>query len=64
MTTYYGYEQNTHSCVCLFATLWTVAVHGTLQARILEWVIATFSRASSQPRDRTQIFIAGGFFTS
>ena len=48
MITYYVYEQNTHSCVWLFATPWTV--HGTLQARILEWVIVPFSRASSQPR--------------
>jgi len=40
-------------------------VHGILQARILEWVAISFSRESSQPRDRTQISpIAGGFFTS
>ena len=26
-------------------------VHGTLQARILEWVVLPFSRGSSQPRD-------------
>ena len=41
-------------------------VHGILQARILEWVVAfPFSRGSSQPRDRTQVsLIAGGFFTS
>ena len=40
-------------------------VHGILQARILEWVTFPFSRGSSQPRDRTQVFcIAGGFFTS
>ena len=31
-------------------------VHGILQARILEWVAFSFSRASSQPRDRTQVF--------
>ena len=38
---------------------------GILQARILEWVAFPFSRASSQPRDRTQVsHIAGGFFTS
>ena len=55
--------------VRLFATPWTVAhrgssVHGILQARILEWVAIPFSRRSSQPRDRTQIFhIAGRFFT-
>ena len=40
-------------------------VHAILQARILEWVAIPFSRGSSQPRDRTQVFhIAGGFFTS
>ena len=36
---------------------------GILQARILEWVAIPFSRASSQPKDRTQVScIAGGFF--
>ena len=36
-------------------------VHGILQARILEWVAVPFSRGSSQPRDRIQVFhIAGG----
>ena len=30
------------------------SVHGILQARILEWVAALFSRRSSQRRDRTQ----------
>ena len=41
------------------------AVHGILQARILEWVAVPFSRGSSQPRDQTQVSrIAGGFFTS
>ena len=40
-------------------------VHGILQATILEWVAFSFSRGSSQPRDRTQVsHIAGGFFTS
>ena len=40
-------------------------VHGILQARILEWVTFSFSRGSSQPRDRTQVsHIAGRFFTS
>jgi len=39
--------------------------HGILQARILEWIAVSFSRGSSQPRDRTQVsHIAGGFFTS
>ena len=40
-------------------------VHGILQARILEWVAILLSKASSQPRDETQVScIAGGFFTS
>ena len=40
-------------------------VHGILQARILGWVAFPFSRGSSQPRDRNQVFhTAGGFFTS
>ena len=40
------------------------SVHGSLQARILEWVTIPFSRGSSQPRDRTQVScIAGRFFT-
>ena len=58
------------SRVWLFAMPWTVcslpgsSVHGILQARILGWVAMSSSRASSQPRDRTQVpRIAGGFFT-
>ena len=40
-------------------------VHGILQARILQWVAVPFSRASSQPRDRTQVScIADKFFNS
>ena len=40
-------------------------VRGIPQARILERVAFSFSKGSSQPRDRTQISgIAGGFFTS
>ena len=31
------------------------SLHGILQARILEWVAISFSRGSSQPRDRTQV---------
>ena len=41
------------SHVQLIAAAW--AVHGILQARILEWVAFAFSRGSSQPRDRTQV---------
>ena len=40
------------------------SVHGILQARILRWVAISFSRGSSQPRDRTQVScIAGRYFT-
>jgi len=42
------------------------SVHGILQARIRECIAISFSRESSQPRDRTHTscvsFIAGGFF--
>ena len=51
----------------LCPTLWDPmdAVHGILQARILEWLAFPFSRGSSQPRDWIQVScIAGGFFTS
>ena len=41
------------------------SVHGIFQARVLEWVAISFSRGSSQPRDRTPVSrIAGRFFTS
>ena len=36
------------------------SVHGILQARILEWVAISFSRGSSQPRDRTQVSHTAG----
>ena len=37
--------------------------YGIIQARILEWVANSFSRGSSQPRDRTQVsYIAGRLF--
>ena len=40
-------------------------VHGILQARILELVAISFSRASCWPRDQTQVScIAGIFFTT
>ena len=40
------------------------SVHGTHQARILEWVAIPFSRGSSWPRDQIQVScVAGRFFT-
>ena len=43
---------------------WTVAHQaplsmGFFQARILEWVVISFSRRSSQPRDRTHVSCIG-----
>ena len=39
------------------------SVHGILQARTLQWLAISFSRGSSQLRDRTQVFhIAGRHF--
>ena len=32
------------------------SVHGTLQARILEWVAIPFSRGPSRPRDRIHVY--------
>ena len=40
------------------------SVPGILQARIVEWVAISFSRGSSQPRDRTRVSrIVGRHFT-
>ena len=36
------------------------SIHGILQARVLEWVAISFSKGSSQPRDRTQVSRIGG----
>ena len=63
-------------CWCLIAVMsvfpetpmdWSSSVssvHGISQARILEWVVISFSRGSSRPMDGTCIFcLAGEFFT-
>ena len=36
------------------------SVHGIFQERILEWVVISFSRGSSQPRDWTQVSLIAG----
>ena len=36
-------------------------VHGTLQARILKWVVISSSRGSSRPRDRTYVPCIGSW---
>ena len=46
-----------------FSTLWAYrppnsSVHWTSQARILEWVAISFSKASSPPRDQTHTCIS------
>ena len=38
------------------------SVHEIFQARILEWVVISFSRGSSQPRDWTQVSCTAGKF--
>ena len=44
------------------------SVYGNLQARLLEWIAISSSRASSRPRDRTRVSwslaLAGRFFTT
>ena len=40
------------------------SVRGILLAKILEWVVISFSRESSRPRDQTRVSCIGGrFFT-
>ena len=43
------------------------SVHGIILAKILEWIVISFSRGSSQSRDRTWVscasYIAGGFLS-
>ena len=52
------------SHVQLFGTPWTVVCLGIFQARVLEWIAISFSRASSLPRNRTWVSrIAGRRFT-
>ena len=51
-------------CNSMDCSLLGSSVHGSLQARILEWVAISFSRGSSQPRDRTWVsHVAGRHFT-
>ena len=52
----------TQSCPTLCDPM-DYAVHGILQARILEWVAFSFSRGSSQPRDRTQVSECSNYHT-
>ena len=49
-------------CDPMFCSLPGSSIHGILQASILEWVAISSFRGSSQPRDWTQVCIAGRFF--
>ena len=50
--------------VCMDYSLPGSSVHGNFQARVLEWVVISFSRGSSGPRDQTWVScIAGRCFT-
>ena len=55
-------------CYILECSLPGSSVHEILQARILKWVVISFSRRSPQPREQTHVScvscIAGRFFTS
>ena len=55
-------------CNSTDCSLLSSSVHVIFQARIvkiLEWVAISFSRRSSRPRDRTQVFaLRGRFFTT
>ena len=51
------------TCDCMDCSLPGSPVHGVSQARVLEWVAISFSRASSSPREWTQVScIADRFF--
>ena len=56
-------QQQSLSCVRFFMTPWTVAPRllcpRDFQARILEWVVISFSRGYSQPRDQTWVSWTG-----
>ena len=56
---------NLMDCMGMSDSLQPHGLYGILQGRILEWEAFSFSRVSSQPRDRTQVcHIADRFFTS
>ena len=50
------------STVCASMECSPPEVHGISQVRILEWVVISFSRGSSQPKDGTQVSCIGRWF--
>ena len=63
-TMYESESEVTQSCPTLWdpmgCSLPGSSVHGIFQARVLEWVAISFSKGSSQPRDRTQVSRTAG----
>ena len=66
-------EMATHSSILAWGNpidrgAWQATVHGIFQEGILEWAAISFSRGSSQPRDRPLSLmspaLSGGFFTT
>ena len=54
-----------YSCDPMNCSLSDSPLQGILQARILEWVVISFSWGSSWPKDQTHIFcMSGRFFTA
>ena len=47
------------SCVPMDCSLSGSSVHGIISARILEWVVISYTRGSSLPRDQTHISCFG-----
>ena len=59
MNKFHGSMKLTQDC-----SLSGSSVHGTFQARVLEWIAISFYRVSSRPRNRTLVScIAGRRFT-
>ena len=54
LVSFYSEVKVAQSCPTLCGPM-DYTVHGILQVRTLEWVAFPFSRASSQPRDQTQV---------
>ena len=66
----YGESESEVAQLCLTlcdpmdCSLSDFSVHGIFQTRLLEWVVMSFSRGSSQPRDQTRVSrIVGRHFT-
>ena len=58
------WSETAQSCLTLCdpmdCSLQGSSVHGIFQARVLEWIAISFSRGSSQPRDRTRVSSTAG----